>query len=134
MKRLLDKNLTFHKAIAWMIVVSSAMHIIAHWYNYERLIGLVTQDDLNTKWPWEPRLVPGAAQPAVSPNLVSRQYCNLAGPLAQAFNPQPSLQLEVGVICMWHSESQSVAQRVEQWPNRFTVFQFQNWPNFLFMI
>jgi len=57
-KRLLDKNLTFHKAIAWMIVVSSAMHVIAHWYNYERLIGLVSQDNLNNKWPWEPRQVP----------------------------------------------------------------------------
>ena len=37
MRRLLDKNLAFHKAIAWMLVVSSAMHIIAHYYNYERL-------------------------------------------------------------------------------------------------
>ena len=40
MKRILDKNLTFHKAIAWMIIASSAMHVIAHWYNYERLLGL----------------------------------------------------------------------------------------------
>ena len=36
-RRVLDKNLTFHKAIAWMLVVSSAMHIMAHYYNYERL-------------------------------------------------------------------------------------------------
>lgn len=60
-KRLLDKNLTFHKAVAWMIVASSAMHVIAHWYNYERLVGLT---DLR-RWPWEPRFVPNHAQPPV---------------------------------------------------------------------
>lgn len=60
-KRLLDKNLTFHKAVAWMIVASSAMHVIAHWYNYERLVGLT---DLR-RWPWEPRFVPNNAQPPV---------------------------------------------------------------------
>ena len=64
-KRLLDKNLTFHKAIAWMIVVSSAVHIIAHWYNYERLVGLALGSSLNSKWPWEPRYVPQDAQPAL---------------------------------------------------------------------
>lgn len=37
-RRVLDKNLTFHKAIAWMLVVSSAMHVMAHYYNYERLV------------------------------------------------------------------------------------------------
>lgn len=37
-RRVLDKNITFHKAIAWMLVISSAMHIMAHYYNYERLV------------------------------------------------------------------------------------------------
>ena len=60
-KRLLDKNLTFHKAIAWMIVVSSAVHVIAHWYNYERLLGLANLE----RWPWEKRMVPSLAQPTL---------------------------------------------------------------------
>ena len=67
-KRLLDKNLTFHKAIAWMIVVSSAVHIIAHWYNYERLLGL-NAGNLQSRWPWEQRFVPQNAQPTPSPGV-----------------------------------------------------------------
>ena len=62
-KRLLDKNLTFHKAIAWMIAVSSAVHVIAHWYNYERLVGLPLSLD---RWPWESRFVPQNAQPSLA--------------------------------------------------------------------
>lgn len=68
-RRLLDKNLTFHKAIAWMLVVSSAIHVIAHWYNYERLLGLVTLPVLRARWPWETRFIPQDAQPA--PDIVS---------------------------------------------------------------
>lgn len=64
-RRLLDKNLTFHKAIAWMLVVSSAVHVIAHWYNYERLVGLVNLTTLRTRWPWEFRFVPELAQPSL---------------------------------------------------------------------
>ena len=33
----MDKNLTFHKAVAWMIIAASTMHIMAHYYNYERI-------------------------------------------------------------------------------------------------
>lgn len=72
-RRLLDKNLTFHKAIAWMLVVSSAIHVIAHWYNYERLLGLVTLPVLRARWPWETRFIPQDAQPA--PDIVSVSQC-----------------------------------------------------------
>lgn len=65
-RRLLDKNLTFHKAIAWMLVASSAVHVIAHWYNYERLVGLVNLQTLRDRWPWEYRFVPQNAQPSLA--------------------------------------------------------------------
>ncbi|XP_064404880.1 cytochrome b-245 heavy chain-like [Halichondria panicea] len=74
-RRILDKNLTFHKAIAWVIIASSAMHVIAHWYNYERLVSLANNNApqgprrLNQQWPWEKRNVPTEAQP----NLASVQ-------------------------------------------------------------
>lgn len=65
-KRLLDKNLTFHKAIAWMIVVSSTIHVIAHWYNYERLLATPTLGIFRERIPWEYRSVPQNAQPDLS--------------------------------------------------------------------
>ena len=37
-RALLDKNLTFHQWFAWAIVVGSAIHTGAHWYNYERFV------------------------------------------------------------------------------------------------
>ncbi|KAL5457610.1 hypothetical protein EMCRGX_G034885 [Ephydatia muelleri] len=40
-KRTLDKNLTFHKAVAWTIIAASAMHTMAHYYNYERIAAAV---------------------------------------------------------------------------------------------
>lgn len=67
MRRILDKNLTFHKTIAWVIIVSSAMHVIAHWYNYERLLSLATVSKLRAQWPWEVRNAPQNAQPNVQP-------------------------------------------------------------------
>ena len=73
-RRLLDKNLTFHKAIAWMLVASSAVHVIAHWYNYERLVGLVDLRTLRTRWPWELRFVPQLAQPELEFISVSWLY------------------------------------------------------------
>lgn len=68
-KRLLDKNLTFHKAIAWMIVVSSTIHVIAHWYNYERLLATPLFGDFRRRIPWEYRSVPQNAQPDLSDYL-----------------------------------------------------------------
>jgi NADPH oxidase len=65
-KRLLDKNLTFHKAIAWMIVLSSTIHIIAHWYNYERLLATPGLEAFRMRIPWEIRSIPDAAQPDLS--------------------------------------------------------------------
>jgi hypothetical protein len=72
-RRLLDKNLTFHKAIAWMLVVSSAIHVIAHWYNYERLVGLVDLTTLRNRWPWEARFIPQDAQPGLP--FISVSWC-----------------------------------------------------------
>ena len=40
-KRILDKNLTFHKAVAWTIIAASAMHTMAHYYNYERIASVI---------------------------------------------------------------------------------------------
>ena len=62
-KRLLDKNLNFHKAIAWMLVLSSAIHVIAHWYNYERLVATLDNQSLKSTQPWISRNVPERAQP-----------------------------------------------------------------------
>lgn len=62
-KRLLDKNLTFHKAIAWMIVLSSTIHVIAHWYNYERLLATPSLSAFRERIPWEYRSIPNDAQP-----------------------------------------------------------------------
>ncbi|XP_071955095.1 NADPH oxidase 2-like [Antedon mediterranea] len=36
-RRLLDKNLTFHKTLAYMIVVLSIVHCIAHFFNFQYL-------------------------------------------------------------------------------------------------
>ena len=49
-----------------MLVVSSAVHVIAHWYNYERLVGLVDLTTLRNRWPWEARYIPQNAQPDLS--------------------------------------------------------------------
>ena len=32
-----DKNITFHKATAWSIVVGSVVHIVAHMFNFAKL-------------------------------------------------------------------------------------------------
>ncbi|XP_071956968.1 NADPH oxidase 2-like [Antedon mediterranea] len=37
MKRLLDKNLTFHKTVAYTIVLLSIVHCIAHFFNFQYL-------------------------------------------------------------------------------------------------
>lgn len=68
-KRLLDKNLTFHKAIAWMIVVSSTIHVIAHWYNYERLLATALFTTFRDRVPWEVRSIPQNAQPDLTDYL-----------------------------------------------------------------
>jgi NADPH oxidase len=60
-RRVLDKNLTFHKAIAWVIIVSSAMHVMAHYYNYERLTRYSPPNSLP---PGEQAQVPLQALPA----------------------------------------------------------------------
>ena len=72
-KRLLDKNLAFHKAIAWVIIVSSAIHVIAHWYNYERLLAAPSQTDFKERFPEELRRIPDTAQPNLTIVVVS---CN----------------------------------------------------------
>ena len=72
-KRLLDKNLAFHKAIAWVIILSSAIHVIAHWYNYERLLAAPTQTQFREQFPEELRRIPDAAQPSPEVATVS---CN----------------------------------------------------------
>ncbi|XP_065183508.1 cytochrome b-245 heavy chain-like [Sycon ciliatum] len=38
MRRLLDKNLTFHKTLAWAILFWSAIHTGAHFWNYHRVV------------------------------------------------------------------------------------------------
>ena len=60
-RRVLDKNLTFHKAIAWMLVISSAMHVMAHYYNYERLVRYSPPNQLP---PGEQARVPNQALPS----------------------------------------------------------------------
>ena len=72
-KRLLDKNLAFHKAIAWVIILSSAIHVIAHWYNYERLLATPTQTEFRERFPEELRRIPNEAQPRPAIPAVS---CN----------------------------------------------------------
>uniref|UniRef100_A0A8D2LLZ3 NADPH oxidase 2 n=1 Tax=Varanus komodoensis TaxID=61221 RepID=A0A8D2LLZ3_VARKO len=37
-RRQLDRNLTFHKLVAWMIALHTAIHTIAHLFNVERLV------------------------------------------------------------------------------------------------
>jgi len=64
-KRLIDKNLAFHKAIAWMIIISSAIHVIAHWYNYERLVATPDLTSFLQRFPWEQRRIPNLAQPSL---------------------------------------------------------------------
>ena len=81
-KRLLDKNLAFHKAIAWVIILSSAMHVIAHWYNYERLLAAPTQTQFREQFPEELRRIPDRAQPTPEVVAVSRNpnqlFCHFA--------------------------------------------------------
>ncbi|XP_065183105.1 cytochrome b-245 heavy chain-like [Sycon ciliatum] len=36
-RRLLDKNITFHKCIAWSVVLWTAIHTGSHFWNYERI-------------------------------------------------------------------------------------------------
>ncbi len=67
-RRLLDKNLTFHKAIAWMLIVSSAVHVMAHYYNYERLSRYAPPDNLPPGEQANPPL--GAIPPALQANIV----------------------------------------------------------------
>ena len=68
-KRLLDKNITFHKAIAWMIILSSAIHVIAHWYNYERLLATPNLTAYRDRIPWAIRSIPNNAQPDLTAYL-----------------------------------------------------------------
>ncbi|PIO33163.1 hypothetical protein AB205_0082470, partial [Aquarana catesbeiana] len=37
-RRQLDRNLTFHKMVAWMIALHTAIHTVAHLFNVERLV------------------------------------------------------------------------------------------------
>ena len=77
-KRVLDKNLTFHKAVAWMIIAASAMHIMAHYYNYERIAAIVRVGPLvPTEGPRPPlQALPVASVPPGTP-LVGTQWDTL---------------------------------------------------------
>eukprot|EP00731_Ephydatia_muelleri_P038955 Em1007g1a len=68
-QRVLDKNLTFHKAVAWMIIAASAMHIMAHYYNYERIAAIVRVGPLvPTEGPRPPlQALPVASVPPGTP-------------------------------------------------------------------
>jgi len=76
-KRLIDKNLAFHKAIAWMIIVSSAIHVIAHWYNYERLVATPDLTSFLQRFPWEQRRIPNLAQPSLPAVQAVSQQCDI---------------------------------------------------------
>ncbi|KAM4700016.1 NADPH oxidase 2 [Discoglossus pictus] len=38
LRRQLDRNLTFHKMVAWMIALHTAIHTVAHLFNVEKLV------------------------------------------------------------------------------------------------
>ncbi|XP_034279689.1 cytochrome b-245 heavy chain [Pantherophis guttatus] len=44
-RRQLDRNLTFHKLVAWMIALHTAIHTIAHLFNVERLVDARTEEN-----------------------------------------------------------------------------------------
>ncbi|XP_023656696.1 cytochrome b-245 heavy chain isoform X1 [Paramormyrops kingsleyae] len=48
--RQLDRNLTFHKLVAYMIALHTAIHILAHLFNFERFMG--AQLDSNSTLPY----------------------------------------------------------------------------------
>ncbi|XP_065179152.1 cytochrome b-245 heavy chain-like [Sycon ciliatum] len=62
-RRLLDKNITFHKIVAWSIVFFSAIHTGSHFWNYERICYI--WDELPGM-----RCIPTDAQPINSPGPV----------------------------------------------------------------
>ncbi|KAI0767365.1 NADPH oxidase [Fomes fomentarius] len=43
-----DKNITFHKAVAWSIVVFSIVHIVAHMVNFTELVLVLDPDAVTT--------------------------------------------------------------------------------------
>ncbi|KAM4795463.1 NADPH oxidase 2 [Rhinophrynus dorsalis] len=43
LRRQLDRNLTFHKMVAWMIALHTAIHTVAHLFNVERLVDARTK-------------------------------------------------------------------------------------------
>ncbi|XP_033102210.1 cytochrome b-245 heavy chain-like [Anneissia japonica] len=47
-RRLLDKNLTFHKALAYLIVILSIAHCIAHFFNFQYLYDAQVYSDDGT--------------------------------------------------------------------------------------
>uniref|UniRef100_A0A8C5WU11 Ferric oxidoreductase domain-containing protein n=1 Tax=Laticauda laticaudata TaxID=8630 RepID=A0A8C5WU11_LATLA len=48
-RRQLDRNLTFHKLVAWMIALHTAIHTIAHLFNVERLVDARTEENGSIK-------------------------------------------------------------------------------------
>jgi len=48
-----------------MIIISSAIHVIAHWYNYERLVATPDLTSFLQRFPWEQRRIPNLAQPSL---------------------------------------------------------------------
>ena len=46
-----------------MLVASSAMHVIAHYYNYERLLATPTFANYQERFPEVTRRIPNDAQP-----------------------------------------------------------------------
>ncbi|KAG8543502.1 hypothetical protein GDO81_024523 [Engystomops pustulosus] len=48
LRRQLDRNLTFHKMVAWMIALHTAIHTVAHLFNVERLVDARVEANNNT--------------------------------------------------------------------------------------
>ncbi|XP_053311047.1 cytochrome b-245 heavy chain [Spea bombifrons] len=47
-RRQLDRNLTFHKLVAWMIALHTAIHTAAHLFNVERLVDAQVEENRTT--------------------------------------------------------------------------------------
>ena len=105
-KRLIDNNLAFHKAIAWMIIVSSSIHVIAHLYNYERLVATPDLTSFLQRFPWEQRRIPNLAQPSLPAVQAVSQQCDSPELIVVASQLAPALtEKESSLIPTLRSEN-----------------------------
>ncbi|XP_006277149.3 cytochrome b-245 heavy chain [Alligator mississippiensis] len=96
-RRQLDRNLTFHKMVAWMIALHTAIHTIAHLFNVEWLVEARLNEEGNLSYALSQL---GDKPDQTYLNFVRERYKNPVGGLYVAFTYLAGLTGVIITLCL----------------------------------